>query len=122
MANKYFKLFFVAFSISFVGALPIGTLNTSVANYSLNGNVMGAVKFGVAAIIVEVVVVRLALMVLDKLAGLKKLFKYLSAIMCIVIFFLAYKSLEAAFHMRNFQDVLPFVHGTFLLGPGAELA
>jgi threonine/homoserine/homoserine lactone efflux protein len=103
------KLFFVAFSISFVGALPIGTLNTNVADYSLNGNFMGAFEFGVAAILVEVVLVRLALVLLDKLIRLQKLFKLLSLAACIVILFLAYKSLEAAFHMRSFQDVLPFV-------------
>jgi threonine/homoserine/homoserine lactone efflux protein len=107
--NKYLKLFFVAFSISFIGALPIGTLNANVANYALKGNFMGATEFGLAAIIVEVVLVRLALFLLDKLGHLQKLFKYLSAFMCVVIFFLAYKTLEAAFHMRSFQDDLPFV-------------
>jgi threonine/homoserine/homoserine lactone efflux protein len=107
--SKYFKLFFVAFSISFIGALPIGTLNTNVANYALNNNFKGSFEFGTAAILVEIGLVRLALFLLDKLGHLQKLFKYLSAVMCIAVLFLAYKSLEAAFHMRNFQDVLPFV-------------
>lgn len=107
--SKSIKLFFVAFSISFVGALPIGTLNTGVANFALNGDYMGAFKFGAAAILVEIILVRLALLVLDKLAHLQKLFKFLSGVMCFAILFLAFKSLEAAFHMRNFQDSLPFV-------------
>lgn len=107
--SNYLKLFFVAFSISFIGALPIGTLNANVANYALNNNFIGAAEFGIAAILVEVGLVRIALLLLDKLGHVQKLFKYLSAVMCVVILFLAYKSLEAAFHMRNFQDVLPFV-------------
>jgi threonine/homoserine/homoserine lactone efflux protein len=109
MSKQYLKLFFVAFSISFVGALPIGTLNTNVADYALKGNFTGAAEFGLAAIIVEVTLVRLALLVLDKIPHLQKLFKYLSAVMCVLIFFVAYKSLEAAFHMRSYQDMLPFV-------------
>lgn len=48
-------------------------------------------------------------MALDRIGHLQNLFKYLSAIMCVMIFFLAYKSLEAAFHMRSYQDMLPFV-------------
>jgi threonine/homoserine/homoserine lactone efflux protein len=107
--TKYIKLFITAFSISFIGALPIGTLNTNVANYTLNNNFIGAFEFGLAAIMVEVGLVRIALVLLDKLGHLQKLFRYLSAIFCIAILFLAYKSLEAAFHMRNFDDVLPFV-------------
>ncbi|AYL98821.1 LysE family transporter [Mucilaginibacter celer] len=107
--SKQLKLFWVAFSISFVGALPIGTLNTSVANFALNNDFAGAAWFGLAAILVEVVIVRIALVVLDQLVRLKKLFKLLSIVFCVAILVLAYKTLEAAFHMRNFQDVLPFV-------------
>lgn len=107
--SRYFKLFFAAFSISFIGALPIGTLNTSVANYALNNNFMGAFEFGFAAILVEVSLVRVALFLLDKLGHLQKLFRYLSVVFCFAILYLAYKSLEAAFHMRNFEDTLPFI-------------
>ncbi|MBB3054318.1 LysE family transporter [Mucilaginibacter gotjawali] len=106
---RYTKLFLVAFSISFIGSLPIGTLNTSVANFALNNNFMGAFQFGAAAILVEVVLVRIALIVIDKLAHLKRLFLLLSIAACIAILLLAYRTLEAAFHMKNFADVLPFV-------------
>lgn len=105
---KQLKLFWVAFSISFVGALPIGILNTNVANFALNGDFAGAAWFGFAAILVEVVIVRIALVAIEHLVRLKKLFKILSIVFCIVILMLAYKTLEAAFRMRNFQDVLPF--------------
>jgi threonine/homoserine/homoserine lactone efflux protein len=109
MSKTYIKLFFVAFSISFLGTLPIGTLNTSVADYALKGNFKGAAEFGLAAILVEVTLVALALLALNKITHLQKLFKYLSAVICVVIFFFAYKSLEAAFHMKSYRDMLPFV-------------
>ena len=101
--SRYLRLFFAAFSISFIGALPIGTLNANVANYALNNNFMGAFEFGLAAVLVEVGLVRLALFLLDRLGHLQKLFRYLSVVFCVVILYLAYKSLEAAFHMRNFR-------------------
>jgi threonine/homoserine/homoserine lactone efflux protein len=107
--NKSFKLFSTAFSISFLGTLPIGTLNTNVADYALKGDVSGAFKFGLAALLVEIILVRIAVVLIEKLAKLKTLGKILSVIACIVIFFLAYKSLKAAFHMMSFQDDLPFV-------------
>jgi threonine/homoserine/homoserine lactone efflux protein len=107
--SRSVRLFFVAFSISFIGALPIGTLNTNVADYALNNNFRGAIEFGFAAILVEVVLVRLALVLLEKLEKLKRLFKLLSILACIVIFFLAYRALVAAFHMMNFQDSLPLL-------------
>ncbi|OKS88074.1 LysE family transporter [Mucilaginibacter polytrichastri] len=107
--SRYTKLFFVAFSISFIGSLPIGTLNASVANFALNNNFTGAFQFGSAAILVEIILVRIALIVIDKLTYLKRLFLLLSIAVCIVILLLAYRTLEAAFHMKNFEDVLPFV-------------
>jgi sulfite exporter TauE/SafE len=107
--SRTVKLFSVAFGISFVGTLPIGTLNTNVAEYALDNNLVGAAEFGTAAILVEVALVRLALVLLDKLAHLKRLFQLLSGVMCLVILFLAYKTLSAAFHRMNFLDSLPLV-------------
>ncbi|SEW36093.1 Threonine/homoserine/homoserine lactone efflux protein [Chitinophaga sp. YR573] len=101
------KLFSAAFLISFIGTLPIGTLNTNVANYALNNNVTGAIQFGVAAIFIEVIVVRIALFLIDRLIRLRQLFKILSLMICVAILFLAFKSLEAAFQMRTIADVLP---------------
>lgn len=114
---RHLKLFSTAFGISFLGSLPIGTLTANVTNYVLNDNLLGAIEFGIAAILVETIIVRLALIIIDKLTHLTKLFRVLSAIMCAVILVLAYKTLQAAFHMRGFNDVLPLVgFNPFLTG------
>ncbi|MBY0462828.1 MAG: LysE family transporter [Alphaproteobacteria bacterium] len=106
---KHVRLFTTAFGISFVGAIPIGTLNTSVANYVLNYDPFGALWFALGAILVEVVLVRLAVEMIGRLEGLQKLFRILSFMMCLGILVLSYKTLEAALHMKTFQDVVPFV-------------
>lgn len=73
---KQLKLFWIAFSVSFVGALPIGTLNTNVASFALNNDFAGAAWFAFAAILVEVLIVRIALVVVDRLVRLKSCSKY----------------------------------------------
>ncbi len=108
MVNKKY-LFPTAFSISFLGSIPIGTLNASVANYAINNNVRGAALFGIGAILIELILVRFAFFILDKLAHLRKLFKILGTFMTIGLLILAYKTLESAFYMRNFQDSIPFI-------------
>ena len=107
--SRTIKLFTAAFSISFLGTLPIGTLNTSVANYTIKGNLTGAIEFGVGAILIELLIVRLAVFLADKLERLKQLTLCLKVLMCGAILLLAFRSLEAAYHMIDFQDSLPYV-------------
>jgi len=103
------KLFTAAFTVSFLGTLPIGTLNTNVANYATKGNLTGAIEFGVGAILIEVLIVRLSVFLVDKLNRLKQLTVCLQVLMCVVILLLAFRSLEAAYHMIDFQDSLPYI-------------
>ncbi|MFB9841646.1 LysE family translocator [Mucilaginibacter ginsenosidivorans] len=103
------KLFSAAFCVSFLGSLPVGTLTANVTSYVLNDNAWGAIEFSIAAILIETIIVRLALVIVDRLTRFTWLFRVLSAIMCVAILVLAYKTLQAAFHMRSFNDVLPLV-------------
>lgn len=106
---RQLKLFSAAFGVSFLGSLPVGTLTASVTSYVLNDNIWGAIEFGIAAILIETIVVRLALVIVDRLTRYTRLFRVLSAVMCVAILVLAYNTLKAAFHMRGFSDVLPLV-------------
>lgn len=54
------KLFFSVLGISFVGSLPPGVLNTGVTGLAVSGGVLAAVWFGLGAILVEMVIVRIA--------------------------------------------------------------
>jgi threonine/homoserine/homoserine lactone efflux protein len=110
--SKYFQLFAAAFSISFLGSIPVGSLNTGVANYVLNHNLGGAVQFGLGAIVIEMLLVRLAVTLTDKLKRLQKLFYAFSFIMCVAVLLLAFITLEAAFHMKAFQEVVPLANNS----------
>ncbi len=101
------RLFFWAMSVSFLGTLPLGTLNLSVANYAFLGNVSGAVGFSVAAIAVEMLLVWVALIVISRLERLALFFKIFNLVSTGVLLFLAFSSLLAALEMETFRATLP---------------
>ncbi|HMH23650.1 MAG TPA: hypothetical protein VK563_17810 [Puia sp.] len=106
-----------AFLISFTGTLPVGTLNVSVTNLVIDENVPAAFLFGLGAILVEVGMVRVALVIVKRLEGMDRLLGWFRVLACIVILLLAFASLEAAWHMRKSGAVIPFAgHAPFVSG------
>jgi hypothetical protein len=78
-------LVFWALSISFVGSLPPGTLNLSVVNYMSHHNQIGALYFAIAAIVVEMVIVGVWLIALEKIERLKRFYKPFVLFMCLLL-------------------------------------
>ena len=106
-----------AFFISFTGTLPIGTLNVSVTNLVIDGDVRAAILFGLGAILVEVGMVRLALVIVKRLEGMDRLLGWFRLLACFVILLLAFVSLEAAWHMRKAGSAIPITgHAPFFSG------
>jgi hypothetical protein len=101
------RLFAWATSISFLGTLPLGTLNLSVANYSFRNDATGAISFAVAAIAVEMGLVRLALMAIRRLERLTNFLRIFNLVSSGVLLFLAFSSLLAALEMQTFRATLP---------------
>jgi hypothetical protein len=106
------KLFGWAITISFMGTLPLGTLNLSVANYAFRHAISGAVGFSVAAIAVEMILVRVALVAIRRLERLTHFYKVFNILTCGILLFLAFSSLLAAWQMQTFRAGLPvsFLH------------
>ncbi|MDR3712651.1 MAG: LysE family transporter [Puia sp.] len=100
-------LFFLAFGISFLGTLPIGTLNVSVANLVIHMDTAGAVQFALGTILVEVALVRATVVILKRLEKMKRLFKFFNAVACVVLFLLAGIGLRAAFQIQKPEAVMP---------------
>jgi hypothetical protein len=106
-----------AFFISFTGTLPVGTLNVSVTNLVIDGDVRAALLFGLGAILVEVGMVRVALVIVKRLEGMDRLLGWFRLLACFVILLLAFISLEAAWRMRTAGVVIPFTgHAPFVSG------
>jgi hypothetical protein len=102
------KLFFYAISISFLGTLPLGTLNLSVANFAFRHDLIGAVGFSIGAISVEMTLVRVALVAIKRLEALKRMFRIFSILTSMILLALAFSSLLAAYQMQMFRASLPF--------------
>ncbi|MGN6439544.1 MAG: LysE family transporter [Agriterribacter sp.] len=113
----YLRIFYWAFGISFLGSLPLGTLNVTVTNLVVNKGVNEAIQFAAAAVLVEIIMVRIAVVTIHKLEKQKKLFKLFSVITCAILLTLAAISLKAAIRMENFEAALPLTErGPLLSG------
>ena len=102
------KLFGYAFLVSFLGTFPLGTLNLSVANYAFGHAWSGAVGFSIAAIAVEMMLVRVALVAIRRLERITHFFRVFNILTCGVLLFLASNSLLAAWQMEAFRATIPF--------------
>ena len=113
-------LYGYALLISFTGSLPIGTLNVSIADLVIDRRIDAAILFGIGAMLVEVTMVRTALVLIRRLEGMSPLLRWFRVIACVIILLLSFLSLEAAWHMRSaalpipFTGNAPFVSGLLL--------
>jgi LysE type translocator len=114
------RLYGYAVLISFTGSLPVGTLNVGVANLVIARHAGAAILFGLGALLVEVGLVRVALVTVKHLDGIKRLSRWFQLLACIMILVFAYASLESAWHgqkARTAGPVIgdrPFVSGVVL--------
>lgn len=103
-------LVFWALSISFLGSLPLGTLNLGVVRYVSDHHPAGALYFSLAAIVVEMAIVALVLMALKKLEALKRFYTLYSLLACVLLLALAFTMLAAESVMPQVDRELPFVN------------
>jgi threonine/homoserine/homoserine lactone efflux protein len=105
---KTLQLFFAAFTISFVGTLPLGTLNVSISQLAYKGEWRGALLFAIGAVLVEVIIVRVALVAVGRLEKLRRFHLLLAWSSVLVLAILAIIILLAAIEKRSFESGLPF--------------
>jgi threonine/homoserine/homoserine lactone efflux protein len=118
--HKYTTILCWGFAISFIGTLPIGTLNSTIAVYAINQLYSSAILFALAAVLVEVVMVRLLLTALHQLPFFKAYVKWFNIVALLVLYALAFVSIQAAIFKQAFTTGLPvmqqnaFVYGFIL--------
>ena len=111
------KVFVYALAISFAGTLPLGTLNVSITNLAVNKGYMDALLFAAGAILVEVAIVRIAVVAVGKLEKLHRYYKLFGWLSLLVLFALAVFTIIAAVEMKDFDATLPFTgNNPFLSG------
>jgi threonine/homoserine/homoserine lactone efflux protein len=92
--------------ISFLGSLPLGTLNIAAMQISITDGVLHALKFSVGSLLAEMVYVRLSLIAMDWVRKQEKLFLILEWVTLGIVVALAVSSFFAAAHPKVHKNVI----------------
>jgi threonine/homoserine/homoserine lactone efflux protein len=93
---KIGKIFVTGLFISFLGTLPLGTLNVAAMQIAVTDGIVPAIYFALGAMIVEVFYVRISLVAMDWVRKHERLFRWLEWLSLAVIAALAITTFIAA--------------------------
>lgn len=94
--NKLFKIFSWGLVISFLGSLPLGTLNVAAMQIGIQESIMDALFFSFGSLLIEMVYVRVSLVGIDWIRKQERLMKIMEWITLAIIVALAIGSFIAA--------------------------
>jgi threonine/homoserine/homoserine lactone efflux protein len=101
------KIFFTGMLVSFIGSLPLGTLNIAAMQISVSNGIAAAMLFSAGSLLVEIIYVRISLVAIDWIRKQEKVLKVLEWVTLVIVLALAISSFYAALH--------PKVHKNFVL-------
>jgi threonine/homoserine/homoserine lactone efflux protein len=111
------KIFFTGMLVSFLGSLPLGTLNVAAMQISISNGVASAILFSLGSLLAEVIYVRLSLVAMDWIRKQEKIFRVLEWVTLAIVIALAVSSFYAAMHPSvNKNVVLDSPLPKFVLG------
>ena len=93
---KLFRVFVTGMFISFLGTLPLGTLNISAMQISVSDGIRPALLFALGALLVEIIYVRISLVAMKWVTRQKKILLALEWGTVVIITALAISSFVAA--------------------------
>jgi threonine/homoserine/homoserine lactone efflux protein len=92
--------------VSFLGSLPLGTLNIACMQIAITDGILSACMFSAGSLLVEVVYVRLSLVAMDWVRKQERLFKILEWVTLLIVVALAVSSFYAAMHPSVEKNVI----------------
>lgn len=117
-----FRVFFLGIFISFLGALPLGTVNIAAMQIAISDGVRPAVLFALGMIVPDLFYIFITLLAMQWIQKQQKLFKALEWITLLVVLSLATANFYAALHPGVQKNVLlsnslpPFLLGVVVNG------
>jgi threonine/homoserine/homoserine lactone efflux protein len=105
--KQLMKIFWWGAVISFLGSLPLGVLNVTATQLSVENSVSTAFVFATGAMIIELVYVLITLRAMDWVSKHIKLFRLFEWITAILILALSVNSLIAAINMQKISSIIP---------------
>ena len=92
--------------ISFLGSLPLATMNVAGMQIAISDSITDAMLFSLGSLLVEMIYVRLSLVAIQWIDKQKKLFKILEYVTLLIILALAASSFYAAMHPEVKKNVV----------------
>jgi threonine/homoserine/homoserine lactone efflux protein len=110
------KIFWVGMLVSFLGTLPLGTLNIAAMQISASDGLAPALKFALGSLVVEAIYVRISLVAMDWVRKQKLLLKILEWVTLFIVLALAVSSFYAAANPSVEKNVIlsSTIHRFFL--------
>ena len=103
--------------ISFLGSLPLATMNVAAMQISISESVISAMLFSLGSLTVEMIYVRISVVAIGWIRKQRKLFKILEYVTLLIVLALAASSFYAAMHPGVQKNVvLSSTLPKFLLG------
>jgi len=93
---KLLRIFITGLFISFLGTLPLGTLNIAAMQIAVSDGIWPALNFAIGVLLVEIIYVRISLVAMDWVRKQQKLFRILEWVTLLIIVALAVASFVAA--------------------------
>ena len=90
------RIFATGLFISFLGTLPLGTMNIAAMQISVSDGLRPAIYFALGVLLVEIIYVRLSLVAMNWIRKNQRLFKILEWVTLLIIVALAVSSFIAA--------------------------
>lgn len=92
--------------VSFLGSLPLGTLNIAAMQISVSDGVLAAMLFSLGSLLVEIIYVRLSLVAMDWIRKQERILKALEWVTLIIVVALAASSFYAALHPKVEKNIV----------------
>jgi threonine/homoserine/homoserine lactone efflux protein len=101
------KIFFWGMIMSFLGSLPLGTLNVTVANITMKDGTGAALAFSVGSMVAELTIVRLGLTGMTWVSRHHKVFLFFKWVTILLLLLLSIASFVAAIKKTGMGSALP---------------
>jgi threonine/homoserine/homoserine lactone efflux protein len=100
------KIFFTGMFISFLGSLPLGTLNIAAMQISITDGYTQAILFSLGSLLVEMIYVRVSLVGMDWIRKQERIFRILEWVTLAIVLALAISSFYAALHPKTEKNII----------------
>jgi threonine/homoserine/homoserine lactone efflux protein len=100
------KIFFTGMLVSFLGSLPLGTLNIAAMQIAISDGVVPAMLFSAGSLLIEIIYVRISLVAMDWVRKQENLFRTLEWVTLLIVLALAVSSFYAATHPSVEDNVI----------------